>query len=113
MAETSDHHLRLLIMIARNESALDELMTGLLDVGITGATILESKGMGAILRQEMPMFAGLASLLPQQTGSRVILSVARTDRLERMQRFVEEMRQEDRPLLIVVPVERVSGLKLA
>lgn len=111
MSESKDE-LRLLIMIARNESALDELMTGLLDVGITGATIIEAKGMGAILRQEMPMFAGLASLLPQQTGSRVIVSAVAIHRIDRMERYIEEMHPDDRPIMIVLPVEKVSGLNL-
>ena len=36
---------RLLILIARNEDAFDPLITGFLDVGITGATIIESRGI--------------------------------------------------------------------
>ncbi|MFG0331386.1 MAG: hypothetical protein ACF8PN_15975 [Phycisphaerales bacterium] len=106
MAEAKESQSqRLLIMVARSESALDEIVTGLLDVGITGATVIESKGLGAILRQEMPMFAGLASFLPQHTGSRVVLSLTTPDHIERLNRFLGEMHPDDQPLSIVVQVE--------
>ena len=41
---------RLLILIARTEESFDPLVTALLDAGITGATVLESRGIGAIIR---------------------------------------------------------------
>ena len=95
---------RLLIMIARSDAALDELITGLLDAGIRGATVVDSQGLGSILRQDMPIFAGLAALLPQYTGNRVVLSLTSEDVIESMKRFVDGMREQDKPIAIVVPV---------
>ena len=77
-----DAGYRLLVLIARNEDAFDPLITGLLDVGITGATVIESRGIGAVIREDMPFFAGLAALLPQHTGSRMLVSVTTPDRIE-------------------------------
>ncbi len=109
MAELSTEQ-RLLILIARHDDALDELVTGLLDAGIHGATVIESKGLGQYLRQEMPIFAGLAALLPQTTGSRVVISLTTPEVIERLRTYVDEMRDEDRPIAIVVPVMDVFGL---
>ena len=100
----------LLILIARNEESFDPLATGLLDVGITGATVVDSKGLGAIIREEMPMFAGLASLLPRETGSRILLSVTTRDRIEAVRSFIAEMKADQRPIGAVLPVESTLGL---
>ena len=61
---TSGSDTRLLVLIARSEESFDPLVSALLDAGITGATVLESRGLANIIRMEMPIFAGLASLLP-------------------------------------------------
>jgi len=101
---------RLLVMIASDEAAFDELVTGMLDVGLHGGTIVQSKGLGAILRQDIPIFAGLAALLPHHTGSRMVFSLTDEKKIEAMKRFVEEMHPERRPLAIVLPVEQSFGL---
>ena len=100
----------LLILIARNEASFDPLATGLLDVGITGATVRDSKGLGAIVREEMPMFAGLAALLPQETGSRMIVSITTTERVAALRTFIAEMKPSHRPIGAVLPVSGTIGL---
>lgn len=101
---------RLLILIARNDEAFDPLVTGLLDVGITGATVLDSRGLNALLRDEMPIFAGLASLLPRSTGAKVVVSITTVDRIEALGRFLAQMREDLRPIGATLPVEHVFGL---
>lgn len=100
----------LLILIARNEESFDPLATGLLDAGITGATVVDSKGLGAIIREEMPMFAGLAALLPRETGSRILVSVTTRDRIEAIRGFIDQMKPGERPIGAVLPVESTLGL---
>jgi hypothetical protein len=102
---------QLLVLIARSEESFDPVVTALLDAGITGATVLESRGLGAIIRAEMPIFAGLASLLPHTTGSRVILSVATVDRIEALTRFLDQLPRERRPIGVTLPVHQVLGLE--
>jgi hypothetical protein len=104
-----DAGYRMLLLIARNEDAFDPLITGLLDVGITGATVIESRGIGAVIREDMPFFAGLAALLPQHTGSRMLVSVTTPDRIEGLLRYFDQLRPEQRPVGAVLPVEAVIG----
>lgn len=103
---------KLLVLIARSEESFDPVITALLDAGITGATVLESRGIGAIIRSEMPIFAGLAALLPQTTGSRVILSVATGEKIESLMRYLDQLPRERRPIGVTMPVESVLGLEL-
>ncbi|MBX3353249.1 MAG: hypothetical protein KF684_09970 [Phycisphaeraceae bacterium] len=101
----------LLIIIASSPTQLDDIITVLLDLGLPGATVIESKGLGAILRQEMPIFAGLASLIPDQTGSRLILSVTRPDAAASFFDFLEhEMTGATKPIAFTLPIDRVSGV---
>lgn len=102
---------QLLVLIARTEESFDPVVTALLDAGITGATVVESRGIGAIIRSEMPIFAGLAALLPQATGSRVVLSVAKPERIEALLRFLEQLPRERRPIGVTLPVNQVLGLE--
>jgi len=102
----------LLVAIASSPAALDEMVTVLLDLGVPGATVVDSKGLGALLRQEMPIFAGLAALLPDQTGSRVVFSVARKDVADAVLTHVEEeLRGEVNLIVFTAPIGRVVGLK--
>ena len=101
----------LLVMIASDHAMFDDLITGLLDIGLTGATVIESRGMGSILREEMPIFAGLASLIPEHTGSRVLLSVTTRQQAGRVFAYLDsELKAATRPLAITLPIEGTSGL---
>jgi len=101
----------LLIVIASNPATLDDLVTALLDIGITGGTVVESKGLGTILREEMPIFAGLASMLPQNTASRVLISVTTRNLADAFFSYLEqELKQSQRPIVATVPVDRSMGL---
>jgi len=102
---------RLLILIARTEEGFDALVTGLVDVGIGGATVVDSRGLAAIVRDELPIFSGLAALLPAGTGSRVILSLTDERHVQAVLKLVEDLPEESRPVGAVVPVLRTFGLR--
>lgn len=102
---------RLLILIARTEEGFDALVTGLVDVGIAGATVLDSRGLAAIVRDELPIFSGLASLLPTTTGSRVILSMTDETQVKAVLKLVEDLPEGSRPVGAVIPVLQSFGLR--
>ncbi len=107
----------LLVCICNRPEALDEILEGFLEVGITGATVLDSVGMGRILSAEVPIFAGFRSMFRgASAGNRTILSVV--DGPERARDAVGIIEQALGPLdepgggiVFTVPVERVWGLK--
>lgn len=101
----------LLVIIVPNTSVLDDVATGLLDLGIAG-TVLESKGLMALMREEMPIFGGLASMLPQNTGTKMIFSVTRGDLSESALAMIErEFKQAERPIAFTVPIDRLVGVR--
>ena len=52
----------LLIVVINNEEILDDLLTGWLDMGITGATVTESTDSLQLISHHIPIFAGFRTL---------------------------------------------------
>ena len=51
-----------MIVIINNENILDDLITGWLDIGIKGATVLESTDFVQLISTHIPIFAGFRTL---------------------------------------------------
>lgn len=111
----SDSAMKLMVVILDQPELIDDLITGYLDLGVQGATVIESRGMGQIVRQEMPMFAGLASLFPESTGSRMVLSVMPEALIDQVFGLIEELvgalEQSNSAVCFTVPVDQFRGIR--
>lgn len=68
--------MTLLVFICNDPDKLEELLEGYLEIGITGATVIDSLGMGHILGTEVPIFAGFQPLFSAASAyNKTILSV--------------------------------------
>jgi len=52
----------LLIAVINNEDIFNDLITGWLDIGVTGATIIESTDSLQLISRHIPIFAGFRTL---------------------------------------------------
>ncbi len=52
----------LLIAVINNEELLEDIITGWIDIGITGATVMESTDLLQLISYNIPVFAGFRSL---------------------------------------------------
>ena len=69
--------MQLLVAVINHAELVDDVLAGFVELGITGATLLESKGMGRVLTQDLPIFAALESLNARsRTTNRTIFCVA-------------------------------------
>ncbi len=108
--------MHLLIAVVNQEEKLDEILSGFLELGITGATVIHSEGMGRVLSHDIPIFAGLQTLLARSRPQNVTLfSVIRED--EKVDAAIQLLKEacgnfEDpgSGIAFTVPVERVVGL---
>lgn len=107
--------MKLVVIILDQPSLLDDLLTGFLDLGVPGATVLESRGMGQIVRQDMPMFAGLADMFGESTGSRLVLSVMPEKTIDNVFALVKELTQAiDQPnsmIVFALPVDHFRQIR--
>ena len=49
-------------MVINNQETVHAVLTALMEVGITTATAIESQGMGKIVSEQIPIFAGFRNL---------------------------------------------------
>ena len=60
-------HMQMLFIILNREDLLDDIISAMIELEITGATILDGVGMERVLAEDVPIFAGL---LRSISGSR-------------------------------------------
>jgi nitrogen regulatory protein PII len=106
--------MKLIIFILNKEEHLEEILEAFVELGINGATILDSIGMGRILAHDIPIFAGFQNLLHDtRPGNKTILSVVPEKKIERIVQAVEQIIGSlDEPgngLFISLPVDLVKG----
>jgi nitrogen regulatory protein PII len=107
--------MQLLVAVINHAELIDDVLAGFVELGITGATVLESKGMGRVISQELPIFAGLSALNAQsRTANRTIFCVADEKKVAAAIAMIEEtcgdLRTAGVGILFTLPVSRVIGL---
>jgi hypothetical protein len=105
----------LLVYILNEDRYLTEVLEELLEIGIAGATILDSVGMLHFLSQEIPIFAGFRSILKgSKPFNKIILSVVKDEQLleqalATIDRTVGGIANGNRGVLFSVPVDHFFG----
>ncbi|HWK89416.1 MAG TPA: P-II family nitrogen regulator [Longimicrobium sp.] len=108
--------MQLLIAVVNQEEKLEEILSGFLEIGVTGATVVRSEGMGRMLASEVPIFAGLTHLAAlTRPRNQVVFSVIEDDaKVDAAMALVQEVCGGlDRPatgIAFTVPVNRAVGL---
>ncbi|HEY8470920.1 MAG TPA: hypothetical protein VIL18_14815, partial [Longimicrobiales bacterium] len=91
-------------------------LSGFLELGITGATIIASEGMGRVLSHDIPIFAGLQTLLARsRPQNQTIFSVIKEDEkvegaIALLQEICGNLDNPATGIAFTVPVTRVVGL---
>ena len=107
--------MRLLVAVINDPEKLDEILSGFLELGITGATIVNSEGMGSLLSHDIPIFAGLQTLISgSRPQNRMLLSVVPAEIVEPalalLQDVVGNLSAPATGIAFTLPVDRVVGL---
>jgi nitrogen regulatory protein P-II 1 len=108
--------MKLIIFVLNQEERLEEILEAFLELGINGATILDTIGMGRILAHDIPIFAGFQNLLHDtRPGNKTIISVVPEKKVERIIQAIEQIIGSlDEPgngIFISLPVDFVKGYK--
>lgn len=108
--------MTLLIFICNQPEKLEEVLEGFLEVGVTGATIIDTVGMGQVLSSEVPIFAGFRSLFRGAAKvNKTIVSVIDDEEKVRealaiLDEIIEDLDQPGSGIAFTIPVENVRGL---
>lgn len=111
----TDSHTRLLVIVINDPNRLDEILTAFLDLGITGATVINSEGMGRILPDDIPIFAGLRAVVGEERPrNTTVFSVVTPElvqpALDVVKRICGDLTAPSTGIAFVLPVEHVTGL---
>jgi len=107
--------MKLLILILNKVEKLEEVLEGFLEVGVTGSTIIETVGMGHILSEEVPIFAGLRFMFAgAKPHNKTIMAVVKEDKVEPvihvLRKILGDLNKPGTGIVFTVDVERVEGL---
>jgi nitrogen regulatory protein PII len=107
--------VQLLIAVINDPDRVDDVLSGFLELGITGATVISSEGMGRVLTHDIPIFAGLQTLIAgSRPQNRTILSAVQDDRIEPalslLQDVCGDLANPATGIAFTVPLDRVVGL---
>lgn len=109
--------MQLLVAVINHEEKLDQILAGFLELGITGATILNSEGMGRVVSHEIPIFAGLQTLMARsRPKNQTIFSVIREEEkiegaIALLQEICGDLNDPATGIVFTIPLTRVVGLK--
>jgi nitrogen regulatory protein PII len=107
--------MQLLVAVINHEEHVDDILSAFVELGITGATVVESKGMGRLLSREVPIFAGLQSLSSRsRPANRTLFCVADDGKVAAAIGLIQEicgsLAAPGAGIVFTVPVGRVVGL---
>lgn len=107
--------MKLAILILNQEEHLEALLEGYVEIGITGATIIDSIGMGHILSTDVPIFAGLKFMFAgSRPYNKTILSIIEEEKIEPLKELIENivgnLKEKGWGILFFIDVSEVIGL---
>lgn len=94
---------------------VDDLLAAFVELGITGATVVNNEGMGHVRSQDVPIFAGVRALrASSRPANQTVFSVVEDDKVDRAIALIQEicgsLDEPGQGVVFTVPVGRVVGL---
>jgi len=84
--------MKLMVFVLNKEEKLEEVLEGFLEIGIKGATVVESVGMGKIIANDIPIFAGLRELFVSASPhNRTIFSVIEDSQVDEVIHIIDKI----------------------
>ena len=108
--------MELLVCVLNREEKLEDLLGKFAEIGITGATVIESRGMGRVLSEDVPAFGALKDIASHTRDKNVtIFSVVEDrDRLQKAMNAIEEicgdLNTASTGIAFTVPVTSFTGI---
>ena len=105
----------LMVLVLNKNECLEEILEKLYSVGVAGATVIDSSGMGKTLCENVPMFGGFRSLFNEcRPSNKTIFSVIKdqntirkaTDAIEEV---IGNLDTAGTGILFTFPLHQVKG----
>ncbi len=108
--------MKLMVLILNKEEYLDRVLAAYVEAGVSGATILDSEGMGRFLTYEVPLFSDFKGFMKgNKPYNKTILSIIQDESIvPKIEKLLEKIlggiSSPGTGILFTVPVDYVSGM---
>lgn len=107
--------MKALFFILNKEELLEEVLETFLELNISGATIIDSVGMGAIVTRDIPIFAGFKNLMEgSRPGNKTIITLIPDEIVETTIKAIEQvvgsLEEPGNGVAFVLPLDAVYGI---
>lgn len=107
--------MQLLVAVVNQPEKLDDILSGFLELGITGATIINSEGMARVLTHDIPLFAGIQTLISRSRPQNyTIFSVIDDEKAEAAFAVIQDvcgsLSDPGTGIVFTIPVSRATGM---
>lgn len=111
--------MNVLFLVLNKTEYLDEILDAFMDVGVKGATILDSQGMGSALTggdKDIPFFGALRTWVDNaRPYNKTIFTVIEDDEVLKaaiaaVKNILEDMTQPGVGLMFTLPVDNIHGI---
>lgn len=110
-----------LFLVLNETEYLDDILTAFVDIGVKGATILDSQGMGRALldneNKQIPLFGSIKSFLNNSHPyNKTIFTILEDDALvdkvvQTVKSILGDMSKPGVGLMFTVPIGKVYGMR--
>lgn len=107
--------MKLLFAVINDPDQVDDILAGFIKLDVRGATVLKSEGMGNVLSHDIPIFAGIETLLSKsRPQNRTILSILTDEQvtpvLDHLKAVCGDLERPGRGIATILDLEQVVGL---
>ena len=109
--------MHLLVAVINQPEKLDEILAGFVELGVRGATVIHSEGMGRVLSHDIPIFAGLQTLISRsRPENRTIFSVLSEELVDPVISLLQEscgdLESPATGIVFTIRLDKVVGLAI-
>ncbi len=106
--------MKLLVIVLNATDMLEDVLEGLIETGVSGATIVDSVGMGHII-EEVPLFAGMRNLFTSaKPRNNIIFSVIDDKQARESLGVLEKIlgcsQETGKGIAFTLPIDSVIGV---
>jgi len=106
--------MKLLFIVLNSAEKLEEVLEGLIEVGVTGATVVDSVGMGHII-EDVPLFAGMRNIFrAARPRNNMIFSVITDaqagDAMQVLDKILDCAHSRGKGIAFTMPIDSAIGV---
>jgi len=107
--------MKLLVIVLNSADKLEEVLEGLIEAGVTGATVVDSVGMGRII-EGVPLFAGMRNIFRgAKARNNIIFSVIPASQAAETMKVLDKIlgcsRGKGDGIAFTVPIDGAIGVR--